>query len=104
MSPDIFRYTLEETSANSLPQNLSFTLKEWATRTAQISITSNILLEVNHPEFLDELIVQMPGLILKRIEKNWAIISAGSLNSIISYSKKRDCVISLFEENEDINP
>ncbi len=100
MDQDIFMHSLEQYSKNKIPQNLSFQLKEWVTRTLRIQIQRAILIRANDPEFIDELEEgKLKKGIAERISPHYAIINPDHLDRIIKASHRKEAVISIFEDD-----
>ncbi len=99
MDQDVFLYSLEQYAKNKIPQNLSFQLREWVTRTLRVQIQRAILLHSSDPEFIDEIADgKLKPAIEKRITQHYAIINPEYLDRIIKASHKKDAVISIFED------
>ncbi len=99
-----FLKTLESNSKNSLPQNLDFLLREWSNQTIRVKISQAILMNTSHPEFIDELLlgIAKEG-IVERISDTYALVKKEYIDEIIKIARKKDAVISLFNELEDEN-
>ncbi len=102
MSLNRFLETLELYSKNELPQNLDFLLREWSNQTINIKISQHILLTSSHPEFIDELLlgIAKEG-IIERISQTHALVKKEYIDEIIKIARKKDAVISLFNELEE---
>jgi len=97
-----FLETLEQYSKNELPQNLDFLLREWSNQTINIKISQHILLTSSHGEFIDELLlgIAKEG-IVERISQTHALVKKDYIDEIIKIARKKDAVISLFNELEE---
>lgn len=97
-----FLDVLEQYSKNELPQNLDFLLREWSNQTININISQHILLTSSHPEFIDELLlgIAKEG-IIERISQSHALVKKEYIDEIIKIARKKDAVISLFNELEE---
>jgi hypothetical protein len=102
MSLNRFLEALELNSKNELPQNLDFLLREWSNQTININISQHILLTSSHPEFIDELMlgIAKEG-IVERISPTYALVKKDYIDEIIKMARKKDAVISLFNELEE---
>ncbi len=102
MSLTKFLNALELFSKNDLPQNLDFLLREWSSQTININISQRILLTTSHPEFIDELLlgIAKEG-IVERIGETHALVRKDYIDEIIKIGRKKDAVISLFNELEE---
>jgi len=102
MSLDRFLETLALYSRNELPQNLDFLLREWSSQTINIKISQHILLTSSHPDFIDELMLGIvkEG-IIERISQTHALVKKEYIDEIIKIGRKKDAVISLFNELEE---
>ena len=102
MSLSRFLEALELYSKNELPQNLDFLLREWSNQTININISQHILLTSSHPEFIDELMlgITKEG-IVERISPTYAMVKKDYIDEIIKVARKKDAVISLFNELEE---
>jgi hypothetical protein len=102
MSLNRFLNALELYSKNDLPQNLDFLLREWSSQTININISQRILLTTSHPEFIDELLlgIAKDG-IVERIGQTHALVKKDYIDEIIKIGRKKDAVISLFNELEE---
>jgi hypothetical protein len=102
MSLNHFLKALEKNSKNELPQNLDFLLREWSNQTININISQHILLTSSHPEFIDELMlgITKEG-IVERISPVYALVKKDYIDEIIKIARKKDAVISLFNEFEE---
>jgi hypothetical protein len=102
MSLAVFLRALESNSKNELPQNLDFLLREWSNQTIMVKISHVILMKTSHPEFIDELLLGFAKEgIVERISGTHAIIKKDYIDEIIKLARKKDTVISLFNERED---
>ncbi len=101
MSLTAFVDTLKENSKNEIPQNLNFLLTEWANQAINISINSAILLKVSHESFIDDILLssEKSG-IIERISPNYAIIDKEYIDEFVKIARKKDAVISLFEDKD----
>jgi hypothetical protein len=104
MSLGKFLTTLESHSKNALPQNLDFLLREWSNQTLIVKISQAILMKTSHHEFIDELQlgIAKDG-IVERISDTHALVKKEYIDEIIKIARKKDAVISLFNELEDEN-
>ncbi len=102
MSLDKFLEMLALYSRNELPQNLDFLLREWSSQTINIKISQHILLTSSHPDFIDELTLGIvkEG-IIERISQTHALVKKEYIDEIIKIGRKKDAVISLFNELEE---
>jgi hypothetical protein len=102
MTLNHFLKALETNSKNELPQNLDFLLREWSNQTININISQHILLTSSHPEFIDELMlgITKEG-IVERISPAYALVKKDYIDEIIKIARKKDAVISLFNEFEE---
>jgi hypothetical protein len=102
MSLNRFLEALETYSKNELPQNLDFLLREWSNQTININISQHILLTSSHPEFIDELMlgITKEG-VVERISPTYALVKKDYIDEIIKIARKKDAVISLFNELEE---
>ncbi|MBP7736939.1 MAG: helicase-associated domain-containing protein [Spirochaetes bacterium] len=102
MSLDKFLEMLALYSRNELPQNLDFLLREWSNQTINIKISQHILLTSSHPDFIDELMlgIAKEG-IIERISQTHALVKKEYIDEIIKIGRKKDAVISLFNELEE---
>jgi hypothetical protein len=101
MSLDTFLDTLKRNAKNQIPQNLNFTINEWARQTVRLTIINAVLLQSNHPSFLDELSFgKLKHAIVERISPTHAIIQKEYLDELIKTAQDRDAVISLFEGDD----
>ena len=97
-----FLETLGLYSRNELPQNLDFLLREWSNQTINIKISQHILLTSSHSEFIDELMLGMAKEgIIERISQTHALVRKEYIDEIIKIARKKDAVISLFNELEE---
>jgi hypothetical protein len=104
MSLAVFLESLESNSKNDLPQNLDFLLREWSNQTIMVKISHVILMKTSHPEFIDELLLGLAKAgIVERISGTHAIVKKDYIDEIIKLARKKDTVISLFNEMEDEN-
>ncbi len=102
MGLDSFLNALSAHSKNEVPQNLSFLLKEWSSQTISIGVSQAILLASSHPEFIDELMLGMAKEgITERISPKHALLKKEYIDEIIKLARKKDAVISLFNELEE---
>ncbi len=102
MTLDRFLESLSVHSRNEVPQNLAFLLKEWSNQTINVGISQTILLTTSHPEFIDELLMGMAkDGITERISHNHALLKKEYIDEIIKIARKKDAVISLFNEIEE---
>jgi len=102
MSLTRFLNALESFSKNELPQNLDFLLREWSSQTININISQRILLTTSHPEFIDELLLGIvKDGIVERIGETHALVRKDYIDEIIKIGRKKDAVISLFNELEE---
>ncbi len=97
-----FLEVLELYSKNELPQNLDFLLREWSNQTINVKISQHILLSTSHSEFIDELLlgIAKEG-IVERISQTHALVKKEYIDEIIKIARKKDAVISLFNELEE---
>jgi hypothetical protein len=102
MSLTIFLKTLESNSKNNLPQNLDFLLREWSNQTIIVKISQSIFMKTSHAEFIDELLlgIAKDG-IVERISDTYALVKKEYIDEIIKIARKKDAVISLFNELEE---
>ena len=102
MSLEKFLETLEANSKNELPQNMDFLLREWSSQTINMKISQAILLKTSHADFIDELLlgIAKDG-IKERISDTYALVKKDYIDEIIKIARKKDAVISLFNEVED---
>jgi len=102
MTLNRFLETLELYSKNELPQNLDFLLREWSNQTINIKISQHILLTSSHSEFVDELMlgIAKEG-IVERISQTHALVKKEYIDEIIKIARKKDAVISLFNELDE---
>jgi hypothetical protein len=102
MTLNRFLETLGIYSKNELPQNLDFLLREWSNQTINIKISQHILLTSSHSEFIDELMlgIAKEG-IIERISQTHALVRKEYIDEIIKIGRKKDAVISLFNELEE---
>ncbi len=94
-----FSEALESLSKTSLPQNLSFMLKEWTMQAMEVHISQAILIKVNHPSFLDEMQGgKLHHAILERLSPHVAVIRKDHIDEIVKHARRKDAIIRLFEE------
>ena len=94
-----FLETLESCSRNEIPQNLNFVLTEWAHQTMKITVTAPVLLHCTHPGFIDEILYgDMKDMVIERIAPNYILIHQDHIEEIVRLARKKDALISLFEE------
>lgn len=104
LSLENFLNTLDAHARNKIPQNLVFLLSEWAKQTINVTMKRAILLETDHPSFLDEITYgQKDDSLIKRISPNHAIIAKDFIETVVKKARKKDAAISLFEGEEDID-
>ncbi|OHD66288.1 MAG: hypothetical protein A2176_07300 [Spirochaetes bacterium RBG_13_51_14] len=102
MALNKFLKALESYSRNELPQNLDFLLREWSNQTINIKISQSIILTTSHPEFIEELLVGIAKEgIVERISQTHALVRKDYIDEIIKFARKKDAVISLFNELEE---
>ena len=96
-----FQQTLEKFVKNEIPQNFKFLLKEWSKHTISLEIFHTILLKVNQPDFLDELVYnktkKISSGIIERLTPNYAIIKNSYIDAITKFARDKRAMISLFE-------
>lgn len=103
LSLENFLNTLDAYARNKIPQNLIFLLSEWAKQTISVTMKRVILMETDHPSFLDEIIYgQKDDSLIKRISPNHAIVAKDFIETVVKKARKKDAAISLFEEEDDI--
>lgn len=102
MSLEKFLHTLASNSKNELPQNMDFLLREWSSQTINMKISQAILLKTSHADFIDELLlgIAKDG-IKERISDTYALVRKDYIDEIIKLARKKDAVISLFNEVDD---
>ena len=99
MHVKVFLETLELCSRNEIPQNLHYVLNEWARQTMKVTVTTPVLLHCTHPGFLDEILYGgLKDAVIERIAPNYALINQEHLEEIVRLARKKDAVLSLFEE------
>jgi len=102
MSQRCFLETLREYSKNELPQNLTFLLNEWSNQTVKIDISRAIVLKSSLTSFIDEICYgPTKDGIIEKISPNHVIISREFIDDIIKLARKKDAIITLFEDYVD---
>ncbi|MCX7677696.1 MAG: helicase-associated domain-containing protein [Spirochaetes bacterium] len=97
MNIEKFLAVLESLSKNPLPQNLLFMLKEWINHAIEVHIFSTILIKVNRPEFLDDLMVgKYKSAVVERLTSTVAIIDKSQLETLIKIARRKNSIIRLF--------
>ncbi len=92
--------TLKFFSKNQIPQNLNFLLYEWSEQTIEVKVHSAIILKTNQPSLIDEILHSgFSEGVIERISPNHAIINRDYIDEIVKIAKKKDAIISMFEDS-----
>jgi hypothetical protein len=99
MHPDKIISELEQYLKNGIPQNMIFMIKEWIAQSLEISVKDVLVLKVNHPSFIDDLLSgPIKDAIVERISPLHAIVKRDMIDEIIRAATKHNAIISLFSD------
>ncbi|HEY1406348.1 MAG TPA: helicase-associated domain-containing protein [Spirochaetota bacterium] len=99
MHPDRIITELEGHLKNGVPQNMIFMIKEWVAQSLEVMIKDVLLLKVNHPSFIDDILSgAMKDAVIERVSPQHAIVKRDMLDEIVRAATKHNAIISLFTE------
>jgi hypothetical protein len=99
MHPDKIITELEEFLKNGIPQNMIFMIKEWIAQSLEISVKEVLVLKVNHPSFIDDLLSgSIKDAVVERISPLHAIVKRDMIDEIVRAATKHNAIISLFSD------
>jgi len=99
MHPDKIIIELEEHLKNGIPQNMIFMIKEWIAQSLEISVKEVLVLKVNHPSFIDDILSgSIKDAVIERISPLHAIVKRDMIDEIVRAATKHNAIISLFSD------
>ncbi len=96
--PEILVQFLESTSKNELPQNLTFSIKDWSRSLPLVTITDEcVVVQTPEPGHMELLLGQISGkkIVLEQISPTTILIDADKIYETIGYAEKLNLIVKL---------